>query len=251
MAASAKEIEFQQELEVFRTEVESAIQYYYARQAVQLLANKQPSLLARLNETPLFWNTSLSGLQVSAMITLGRIFDPNPQNHSVTRLLSIAQRNLDIFSKEALADRKRKASSNADEFLPEYLKDVYVPTPHDIQRLKGYVAIRRRTYESNYKALRHQLFAHRSVADRSQIDALFAKTNVTELQKLFIFLSRLYEVLWQLFHNGTKPVFRSQRYSAKHILAKPSTSPKPGNVQERITHETERMLKILDRKSVV
>jgi hypothetical protein len=245
MAASAKEGEFQRELEVFRIEVESAIQYHYARQAVHLVAAKQPALLKRLNETPLFWNTSLSGLQASAMIALGRIFDPDPKNHSVTRLLSIAQRNLDIFSKEALADRKRRESSKADEFLPDYLRDVYEPTPHDIQRLKGYVAIRRRTYESNYKALRHQIFAHRSVADRTEIDALFARTNVSELQELLVFLRRLYEVLWQLFHNGARPVFRSQRYSAKHILAKPSASPKLANIQERITHETVRMLRNL------
>lgn len=187
----------------------------------------------------------MSALQLSAMITLGRIFDPNPENHSVSRLLSLAQRNLQIFSKAALAARKRAESPNADDFLEEYLKGVYEPEPRDIQRLKSLVASRRRTYEANYKAVRHQVFAHRSVSDRAEIEALFAKTNVSELQKLFTFLARLHEVLWQLFHNGRRPVFRPERYSAKHILAQPSPIHKQPNTQERIAHEAKQVLEHL------
>lgn len=244
-AGDAKEAEFRRELEVFRTETETAIQYFYARQAFQLVASQDKRVIDVLNRTPRFWNTSLSALQLSSMITLGRIFDPNPENHSVSRLLSLAQRNLQIFSKTALAARKRSDSSNADEFLSEYLKSVYEPGPRDIQRLKGLVAQRRKIYESNYKAVRHQIFAHRSVSDRAEIDALFAKTNVSELQKLFTFLARLHEVLWQLYHNGRRPVFRPERYSAKHILAKPSPAHKQPNTQERIAREAKDVLKFL------
>jgi hypothetical protein len=240
-----KEIEFQRELEVFRVETETAIQYFYARQAFHLVASGNPRVVAALNQAPRFWTTSTSALQLSAMITLGRIFDPDPKNHSVSRLLSLAQRNLHIFSKSALSERKRAESANADEFLEEYLKGVYEPEPRDIQRLKDYVASRRRTYESNYRAVRHQIFAHRSVADRAEIDALFAKTNVGELQKLFTFLARLHEVLWQLFFNGRRPVFRPERYSTKHILSRPSPTHRQPNTQERIAREAQHVLRSL------
>lgn len=244
-ARNPKEIEFQRELEVFRVETETAIQYFYARQAFHLVASGDPRIVAALNQAPRFWNTSTSALQLSAMITLGRIFDPDPKNHSVSRLLSLAQKNLQIFSKPALSERKRAESANADEFLEEYLKGVYEPRPRDIQRLKDHVASRRRAYESNYRAVRHQVFAHRSVADRAEIDALFAKTNIGELQKIFTFLARLHEVLWQLFYNGRRPVFRPERYSTKHILSRPSPIHKQPNTQERIAREAQHVLRSL------
>jgi hypothetical protein len=246
-ARHPKEIEFQRDLEVFRVETEAAIQYFYARQAFHLVAAGDSRVIAALNQAPRFWNTSTSALQLSAMITLGRIFDPDPKNHSVSRLLSLAQKNLHIFSKSALSERKRAESPNADEFLEEYLKGVYEPEPRDIQRLKDHVASRRRTYESNYRAVRHQIFAHRSVADRTEIDALFAQTNVGELQKLFTFLARLHEVLWQLFYNGRRPVFRPERYSTKHILSRPSPTHKQPNTQERIAREAQHVLRSLVR----
>lgn len=73
----------------------------------------------------------------------------------------VGHKNLEIFSKDALADRKRRLSANADEWLAEYLRTAYEPTSEDFRRLKQHVAVRRRIYESNYKALRHAVFAHR------------------------------------------------------------------------------------------
>ena len=43
--------------------------------------------------------------------------------------------------------------------------------------------------------------------------ALFAKTNTRELQRLVTFLESLYEALWQLCLNGSRPILRQLRYS--------------------------------------
>lgn len=67
----------------------------------------------------------------------------------ITRLLSVAHANLGIFSKDALAARKRKSSSNAEEWLPEYLQTAYEPSSEDFRRLKRHVAERRKIYEAN------------------------------------------------------------------------------------------------------
>jgi HEPN superfamily AbiU2-like protein len=117
--------EFEAQLELFRTEAESAIQFFYAWEATHAVAASDKAVVRLLNQAPLFWNTSLGALQMSTLVALGRIFDPDPKNHSVSRLLSIAHSNLDIFSKEALAQRKRKQSANADEWLPEFLEAAY------------------------------------------------------------------------------------------------------------------------------
>ena len=240
---SSPSAEFEIQLELFRTEAQSALQFFYAWDATHAVAAKDKAVFRLLNEAPLFWNTALGALQASALVALGRVFDPNTDNHSVTRLLTLAHANLDIFSKDALAARKRKLSSNADEWLPEFLDTAYVPTREDFRKLKRHVAIRRKTYEEKYRPLRHEVFAHRVVTTPTQVGELFAKTNLPELRQLLVFLGRLYETLWQLYFNGHKPTLRPARYSVQQMLEQPSPNVKHAQLQERLVHETKSFLK--------
>lgn len=235
--------EFEAQLELFRTECESAIQFFYAWDATHAVAGKNKSVVKLLNKAPLFWNTALGALQTSTFVALGRVFDPDQENHSVTRLLLLAHANLDIFSKEALAERKRKVSANADEWLPEYLKDVYVPSGDDFRRIKRHVAQRRKIYEKNYRPIRHKVFAHRAVVTNAEVGELFAKTNLQELRQLLVFLGRLHEALWQLYFNGHKPTLRPARFSVNRMLEQPSPSVRSSNLQERLVHEASEFFK--------
>ena len=68
---------FSHELEVFRTEAKSAIQFFYTFLSINAsLANNQKALQI-VNETPLFWRTNTGALQTSFFIILGRVFDQN------------------------------------------------------------------------------------------------------------------------------------------------------------------------------
>ncbi len=107
------------------------------------------------------------------------------------------------------------------------------------------MAARRRIYESKYRPLRHKLFAHKQAADHADVEALFAKTNIRELQQLMVFLTRFHEALWQLLHNGRKPNLRPARYSVKRMREQPSPEHRRHAVQERLIHETEHFLKSL------
>jgi hypothetical protein len=211
---TARPTEFETQLDLFRMEAQGVLQFFYAWDATRAVAAKDKSVVRLLNQAPLFWNTALGALQTSSLVALGRLFDPDTaNNYSVTRLLAFAHANIDMFSKEALAARKRKLSANADEWLAEYLAAAYVPTSDDFRRLKRHVTVRRKIYEQNYRPLRHKVFAHRGVATQAEVAALFAKTNLRELRLLLVLLSRLYEALWQAYYNGHKPVLRPARYS--------------------------------------
>ncbi|HRL74274.1 MAG TPA: hypothetical protein PK440_08425 [Candidatus Accumulibacter phosphatis] len=234
--------DFESQLELFRTEAQSALQFFFAWDAIHAVAAKDKAVFRLLNEAPLFWNTALGALQGSALVALGRVFDPDPDNHSVTRLLALAHANLDIFCKDALAARKRKLSANADEWLPEYLATVYVPSREDFRTLKRHVAIRRKLYEEKYRPLRHKVFAHRGVTTREQVGELFAKTNLKELRQLLVFLGRLYSALWNLYFNGHKPRLRPARYSVQRMLEQPSPNAQHANLQERLVHEAQDFL---------
>ena len=98
-------------------------------------------------------------------------------------------------------------------------------------------------YEDNYRALRQQIFAHKEISAKEDVQALFSKTNDRELQQLLIFLRRLHEALWQLYHNGHKPTLRPARYSVKRIRQQPSPEHRGSALQERLTHEIELFLK--------
>lgn len=233
--------EFENELESFRSEAESAIQFFYAWRTINEVASKDKQVVAALNKAPLFWNTSLGALQTAAFIALGRVFDQEQNTHNIDRLIRIGQMNPQIFTLDALADRKRRGSSNANEWLDEYLANAYVPNPEDFRRLRKHVAARRKIYAESFRPIRHQVFAHKQVADESHTYTLFANAKIAEIQKLMVFLRRLHIALWELFFNGRKPVLRPARYSVTQMLAQPSA--KGRSLQERLTRETEAFLK--------
>lgn len=234
--------QFEDELDIFRTETQAATQFFYAYLAVHAVAADHKPVYRLLNTAPLFWNTNFGALQTATFIALGRVFDQKSK-HNLDRLLGIAQGNPGIFSKAALAARKQGNSPTPPEWLAEYLRDVYVPTAADFRRLRTHVRKHRKIYASKYSDLRHKFFAHKELSARSDIDALFGKTNVRELQRMLVFLSALYEALWQLFVNGRKPVLRPQRYSVKRIRNNPSPSWRSGAVQEHITREVDQFLR--------
>lgn len=238
---------FENELEIFRTEVEAAVQFFYAYLTVHAVAGDRPAVYRLLNLAPLFWNTNLGALQTGSFIVVGRIFDQKSK-HNLDRLLKIGQTNLGIFSKAALAERKLRADPGAAAWLGEYLKDAYVPTPKVFRHFRSLVRKHRATYEAKYRDLRHKLFAHKEVSDPTDVTALFAKTNVRELQRILIFLLALYDALWMLFVNGHKPILRLRRYSVARIRKKPSPG-KGGSLQERLVREIEQFLLTAARSS--
>jgi hypothetical protein len=237
------ETAFDRELEIFRRETSAATQFLYAHVAINATMAENEAVADKLNEASLFWMTNLGALQLSVFVVLGRIFDQDKKSkHNVDRLLRLAQENADIFTKPALARRKQKVSSNAHQWLPAYLRDVYGPRPDDFRRLRAHVRKWRAIYEANYRPIRHQVFAHRSVSDEEATAALFAKTNIREMERLITSLASLYEALWELFYNGRKPVLRPQRYSVKRMTRRPSARG-PRHVQERITQEARAFLR--------
>lgn len=235
-AANAEQ-EFERELEVFRTEAEGASQFFYAWLAIHANAGDDKAVHRLLNTAPLFWNTTLGALQSATFVTLGRIFDQDSA-HNLSRLLRIAQDNPQMFSKAALGRRKQGRSTTPPSWLNDYLRNAYLPKVDDFRRLRTHVRKHRKTYESNYRDLRHKIFAHRGTSDPELIAAMFARTNIRELQRMLMFLGSLYQALWQLYFNGHKPSLRPRRYSVRRMREKPSPNINSHAVHERILHET-------------
>lgn len=235
---------FEHELEVFRREISGSIQLLYSYLTIHARASKDKEILMALNETPLFWNTAIYGLQCSFFIGLGRIFDQK-SNHNIDKIIGLAQKNLNLFSKNSLAERKRKASSNADDWLDDYLKDVYVPSAEDFRRLRKHVKKYRKIYNDNYRGIRNKFFAHKELSEQSEIDKLFGKTNISEMQKLFVFTYKIHYVIWELYHNGRKPVLKSMPFSVNQIIKKEFNKWESKSLQEDMVEDSKKLMNIL------
>ena len=216
--------EFERELESFRVDAESAAQFFYAFQAIHYLSSSDSGVLALMNQAPMYWNTSNVALREAMFVALGRVFDPDPQTHNVSRLLKLARDNPALFSKDALAARKQ-GDGERPGWLDEYLEGAHVPDADDWRRLRRYVAAWRRVYDAGYRGIRHQVVAHRAPLTQQQLDELFGQTSYRELEKLFAFLDSFYRALWQLYFNGRRPVLRHRRRSLIQMFA---TADQPG-----------------------
>jgi hypothetical protein len=246
-ASVVTDAQFEHELEVFRTEAETTAQFFYGYLAIHAAAGAETSTYRLLNTAPLFWNTTLGALQTAAFVALGRIFDQDSA-HNVGRLLQLAQRNPQLFSKAALAKRKQGADKRPPNWLNDYLKHAYEPKAADFRRLRGYVSKHRKIYLEKYQPLRHQVFAHRGLSDAQDISALFARTNVREMQRMLTFLMSFYEAIWQLFVNGHKPVLHPRRYSVARMRKRIAKNERGRSAHERLVHEAERFLQAASRK---
>ena len=234
-------IVFEAELEVFRKEAEAAIQFLYGYLAVHAVAADHESVYKLLNQAPLFWNTSLGALQTAAFMALGRIFDQKSP-HNLDGLIRMAQKRPEIFSRAALGRRKQGTNPIPPEWIDDYLRGAYEPAPRDFRRLRAHIQKWRKTYESNYRDIRHKLFAHKEISEQAETDALFQKGNVKELQHMCVFLGSLHDALWHLFFNGRKPILRPRRYSIDRMRDKPLPSGWIRTVQERIVNEVQQFL---------
>lgn len=231
------ENEFKSELQVFSNEVDEAIQCFYAEQTIHNLARENSSVYHALNRNAAFWKITSRALQANAVIVLGRIFDKNSQAHGIHRLLDLAAKHPDIFSKAALERRKRP---QVGQWIDDFMRGVYVPSKRDFSRFQGYADKQRSIYNGQYKVLRDKFFAHK---ERRDMTGAFTGADIRPLERLLIFLSQLQDALWHLFWNGIKPVLRPARYSARSILKLPEGSRRSGPTQEWITTETEKFLK--------
>lgn len=237
---------FAHELDLLHTNVWEASEFFYTFLTIQSVIQEVPEVLSAIEHAPLFWYTTQGALHTAMFIALGRVFDQGSP-HNLDRVLRLAQDNQGIFSKAELGRRKQSIAPTSPPWLENYLRKAYVPTPADFHRLRAAVVKWRRIYVSNYRDIRHKRIAHTVVSDRAEIDALFAKTNVQELERMLEFLGAIHEALQGLFDNGRKPVLSPRPHSLASMRAAPASKAGRTTVQEQIVHETEAVLLAVSR----
>lgn len=233
------EDEFERQLDIFHSECGAAIGFFYAGYGLQLAILRTPAATVGLNKAPSFWNATLDALKASTLVTLGRVFDPKQENHSLTRLIAFSHSNMHIFGEEALRRRMQRSQRQ--------VSDIYEPSTNDFRRLKRLIATRRREYESMLRPWRHKLYAHRGVLDSTELEEVPPDIEAARLQKLVTFLPRIHGLLWRLYYDGQRPVMRPARYSVERMLERPLSDRKLWSLQEKLVHEASQVLDAINR----
>jgi hypothetical protein len=163
----ADDQKFENALKTFETQVGEATQYWFAAATMNEVARLDSNTLAALNRTPSFWITARVAMENQAILTAGILYGRRRANpHNIDSLFEVFRAvRAAVFSRDALAARKRQMSDNADEWLPEFMKGVHVPTATDIDRLHQPSKRHRKTYETQYADVRNLHVAHSAVAD--------------------------------------------------------------------------------------
>ncbi len=233
----AADTAFGRELEVFRTEEETAQQYFFAYLAIRKAGASDKEVLAALNANPMFWITTHHALLLGAFVALGRMFDQQSK-HNIDRLLKVAADDLGLFSKSSLAGRKTKEGLTQAEAIA-FSNDAFEAAAADFRSLRREVADRRRIYDARYRDVRDKIFAHAETSDTSDANKLLAKTNIDEMISIFGFLHALYDALGQLLYNGRKPDLRIQDFVLPPACPRTGQAMKPG---EKIARQAQAVL---------
>jgi HEPN superfamily AbiU2-like protein len=237
--------EFETELETFRKEEESAQQFFFAYLSVRTLAGGNPDVRRMINTNSLFWVTVHYAMLVAAFVALGRIFDQDSK-HNIDRLMGVASKDLSIFSLDALRARK-EALNVTPEGAAEYVVGKHELTSADVRLMRKQIDLRRRIYEERYRDIRHKVFAHKATDEMTEINEMFAKTNIEEMKALFGFLHALHKALWEVFNNGLKPVVRPHVFV---LSPEPAAQWQTLPAGERVFREAHAVLRLMVTEDV-
>lgn len=187
----------------FQAEVGTAAKAFFLWKAINNLASEDEEIYRGLNEQAFSWSILTHSLQTTFFIVLGRLFDTDGDAFSVHAFLRTCIENIGQFNKDALRKRKLAVSGGVvPEWLDEYMESVYVPEEKDFQIMRGELSKRQKQYEAVYRPIRNMVVAHKDAATLENVEALFGKTDVTEIEALLCFLHQIQEAVFQLLHNG-------------------------------------------------
>ena len=188
----------------FESEVNAVCWSFYTWKNIKKIAANDEKTHHALNGNALSWTIILYSLQSTFFITIGRLFDTDKRSFSARTFLKECSENVDQFTKNALRERRIKGSE-ADKLAwydEHIIEKSYQPNKEDFLKLKGEVSKKQKQYNSIYKPIRHEIFAHKDIERIKYVDILFKKVKIDEIQDLLYSLYQIKMIIRELLENG-------------------------------------------------
>jgi AbiU2 len=174
------------QIEYLDQEVSRAVSCYYVLRTIHREMSRNPSVHDALNLTSWAWSHILFSLQCAFFIQFERVFDGSSR-HSVDKIVD--------------------ASVN-------HARDSNPKRVRGLLRLRHRLGLYSKRAEP-YRKIRRQVFAHPAFPDPRQIDKLFEKTELSDIETILRFLQRCVSSLRMYILNGHDVNLRRQRLPLK------------------------------------
>jgi len=201
------ESEYWHELDVLDADIDHVFETFHVLEGINQLSKDNEAVFAILNKNALFWNTQARSLQTALFIGLARIFDSDPNAHSIHRAVSLTLAHPEFFSKDSLYKRRMQLANNVKpEWLDGFVQQTWSPKDaSELRYLKKALKPHAKIYDEIYHPIRNKFYGHRA-REISETIRLFEKTNRIELKNILDFLRDLIFQIRNLYSNGCQPV---------------------------------------------
>lgn len=200
----AAEREFEARLRSFGREARGCAMLAYTEFVLHYYAGSNWPVRDRLNRHPAFWNAVLAGLQSSAFVALGRIFDTKRGTYNGDELLDFAEKHRGIFSRKAREAREVRRGAPLDQARDFAARAVELRAG-GLREVRDGFAARQRVFEKRVAPIRHEVFAHASKREIEDREKMFTALPLRELEDLVVFPLRVERALFQFYYNGAPP----------------------------------------------
>ena len=132
--------------------------------------------------------------------------DDTNKNITLQSVVAFARKHgATLFSREALRNRKEREGLSSI-VARRYASEAFEFQTESLDKIEDELGQAQTLYEQQIEALRHKAFAHRAILSPGDRQELFRPIRVRELEHLLIFPLRCERALFDLFHNGRRPV---------------------------------------------
>lgn len=194
-----------------RKETETTLRVLCALRQFRLFITKQETV-NKINENPYFWLIYESSLRTNLFLGIRRLYESKSGTFNFQRFINLCIDNIDKFSKESLRSRKVSGSSNASEWIDEYMFDVYEPKEEDFKEFARVVRNNSKKMKGIYSDAASKIFAHAIHMDHASISNVMEQLNFGEMEIALTSIWHSYEQIWQMYENGKQPTFNVGTY---------------------------------------
>jgi hypothetical protein len=211
------EQEFIQTFHIVASEVDAAFISFQSYEELNHLARTDKDISNVLNADAEFWQGYRSALQALLFGATNRLFDRTSGAITVQTIVTAVLGNIQLFSKDRLSARMMSKGPKPVWF-DDFMASAWVPTDASQLRHLQRALNQHVSRVEAYRRIRHNVYAHRLMADEKAAAELFPSTNRAELGETIDFLKDLVHVIQDLFNDGREPVLsRNDLTHAKQI----------------------------------
>jgi len=196
-----REAEYKRNFGLIADQISGATRAFHTYTEINKFAGENNENYQKINRDGHFWSGQLYAMQTTWFIILGRIFDPARGAYSIHDFLASTVAYKGLFSRGALAERKRTASGQAEpEWLDGYVKAAWEPTTEDLEKIRATVEASDAKWKRVYQPIRNKVFAHTD--PKAVVEDLFRDTLVGDIEDILHDLNKIRTAVFQLLENG-------------------------------------------------